>query len=1083
VSLEADWNEQAEIAAETLREETLDIVGPSGTPDDGYRIGFPASPPVPADFDFTVGAGTMYVGGVRVSLGAGITYRNQPDLLDPPAPIPPARELVTLELQEQEVSAVEDRALKDIALGGPDTAQRLRIFQRIVRRPTGARDCAGAVEEAAKQWLAQGLTFGPTDLRLRSSARLRVGFSDTVPAPTPCDPAAVGGYLGAENQLIRVQVSAPNRVLWGFDNASFLYRVDVQAVDAAAGTSRLRLHARPPDAFHQPRSGQTVEVLRAAARLPNGAYAAAPTGIVAGVSAAYDPDAQTVLLGTALPATHQTPENGPPVFLRVWEQELTFTAGTALTLGDTGVQVTLTSNAAGAPFVVGDYWLVAVRPSTPRTVYPERYLDAPQPPDGPRRWACPLGVIGWTGSERAATGTLLADCRNPFDNLVELTRRRTGGGCCTIVVGPDEVQAAGGLQAVVDALRQRGPATVCLRPGAYRLARPLRLSRAHAGLTIEGCPAAGAVLEAAKGTENAFLDGLVVLDRAEDVSLRALRFVLPQTPFLRAGGIFAGIGDEAEATKKILNELFQNLIVSVGVRAVRCDGVVIRDCDFVFPAVSPNLDHWAAGVFLGGDCADLALEGNRFAGTQNVQRLNQRPFVSQFGVLAAPKTIVASTAGDNNRVVNIRREGHFIRASLRSTSLRRNRFTDLGAAVFAYADLGKVEVADNTARGCYGGFWLLNLRSLSSAALFERGGGDNNATDNSLLRGFALVVLQDPLVFVGSTVARGYPLPGGLDDREDYLRDDDGDDNRDRPEEDRDGGGGGGGGRPDRGERETPGPIRRIGRELDDRAVVLPRVVEIDRNDARLDLSRGPATEAAPEAPPPGRRSRRGRAGEGTAPPVGPADSQFTAAPGVLAPGQGLELFAGLHQGLARLEQAALAKDQTPGGLALALHATGNDVDSVFVAPPRAEQRQPAFSSSALLVWDDPRDTGSTSVISANKLRGRNRPSVPVALLLLVDRCSVAGNLILSEETPPREAPVFVPAFTLVNVRFSLALVPNPGIAAAPPVTGGPPPAPPVPVAITGNVFLGSSVLPPRPPTTPPTPPPLDTWDFLNTEL
>jgi hypothetical protein len=203
----------------------------------------------------------------------------------------------------------------------------------------------------------------------------------------------------------------------------------------------------------------------------------------------------------------------------------------------------------------------------------------------------------------------------------------------------------------------------------------------------------------------------------------------------------------------------------------------------------------------------------------------------------------------------------------------------------------------------------------------------------------------------------------------------------------------------------------------------------------------------------------------------------------VLAPGQGLELFAGLHQGLARLEQAALAKDQTPGGLALALHATGNDVDSVFVAPPRTDQRQPAFSSSALLVWDDPRDTGSTSVISANKLRGRNRPSVPVALLLLVDRCSVAGNLILSEETPPREAPVFVPAFTLVNVRFSLALVPNPGIAAAPPVTGGPPPAPPVPVAITGNVFLGSSVLPPRPPTTPPTPPPLDTWDFLNTEL
>ena len=44
-------------------------------------------------------------------------------------------ELVYLMAAEQEVSAVEDPALADVALGGPDTMQRRRILQRFVRQP------------------------------------------------------------------------------------------------------------------------------------------------------------------------------------------------------------------------------------------------------------------------------------------------------------------------------------------------------------------------------------------------------------------------------------------------------------------------------------------------------------------------------------------------------------------------------------------------------------------------------------------------------------------------------------------------------------------------------------------------------------------------------------------------------------------------------------------------------------------------------------------------------------------------------------------------------------------------------------
>jgi len=94
---------------------------------------------------------------------------------------------------------------------------------------------------------------------------------------------------------------------------------------------------------------------------------------------------------------------------------LTFTRGQAVTPGDTGMAVTL-ETPGKSPFHVSDYWMFAVRPSTPREVYPERYLQAFQPPEGPREWLCPLGIIEWT----ASGGKVLFDCRNQFEDLVTL---------------------------------------------------------------------------------------------------------------------------------------------------------------------------------------------------------------------------------------------------------------------------------------------------------------------------------------------------------------------------------------------------------------------------------------------------------------------------------------------------------------------------------------------------------------------------------------------------------------------------------------------------------------------------------------
>src|SRR5437588_8487346 len=89
VTVEADWNEEWQILNEEIRKDVLDIVGPCGTPDDGYDVvaaeelsspPYPfvlSSPPYP--YDFSVTKGTMYVGGLRAYLPQAVLYSEQSD--------------------------------------------------------------------------------------------------------------------------------------------------------------------------------------------------------------------------------------------------------------------------------------------------------------------------------------------------------------------------------------------------------------------------------------------------------------------------------------------------------------------------------------------------------------------------------------------------------------------------------------------------------------------------------------------------------------------------------------------------------------------------------------------------------------------------------------------------------------------------------------------------------------------------------------------------------------------------------------------------------------------------------------------
>jgi hypothetical protein len=365
VTVEADWNEATAIDLERDRQLTIDFVGPVGTPSTpspGYvvtAIPQTGGPTGSTPGDLTIGSGTLYVGGERVDLAAPVTYSTQPEWLDsstsvlwvPPGPqAGGVTELVYLLASEQEISAVEDPSLADVALGGPDTMQRLRIVQRFVRQTVTPR-LAGdglrpliAIEEpvipvharlpirfltqpiwwteliaAAPAGAFSGVTLDSSTMTLVSTAALQVSFQPASGSNGngPAQLDAGTGYLGAENQLIRVMVAsaatgAAPQLVWGFDDASFLYRVQAE-YDSSTNQVTLTLDTPPIDSYHYPVAGQAVELLRDEVWLSGPDYIASANGFVSTVLTGYDATTGTVIVagnavdGSALPDDYLTP--------------------------------------------------------------------------------------------------------------------------------------------------------------------------------------------------------------------------------------------------------------------------------------------------------------------------------------------------------------------------------------------------------------------------------------------------------------------------------------------------------------------------------------------------------------------------------------------------------------------------------------------------------------------------------------------------------------------------------------------------------------------------------------------------------
>ncbi len=472
-----DWNESERIENEERRRSRVDIIGAHGSPDQGFRIEnlqVIAGPVAGTNLiEFDIHPGTYHLGGLRLEMEppdpsdatSRESFRTQRDWLQQAfadAHVPSLAgdeerfDFVYLEAWRQAVNAVEDDELFEKALAGPDTSTRIRTMRRVHIQTDIQRDnCPAAWRRLRTIWENSNIGRINDENELVTDTQLQVGYTVGAASNDLCAPSIAGGYLGAENQAIRVQLVDDTHLIWGFDNASSLYRVKATAADT------IEFMTSPRDQHHWPLAGQVVEILPWSAILPNGEKVASAKGHLSKVASSFDPDNGEITLNTPIPADFgeewQNRSDSSDIaspgeeffYLRVWNRgedltsdaEISFTPGTAVVLGSTGIEVTITGNERRE----NDHWIIAARPETPDQVTPWGLEDGIAP-NGVRRSYAPLAIIHWSVDDAGnVVGQITRDCRNTFRPLTDLET------CCTYTVG-DGINSKGDFNSIEEAV-------------------------------------------------------------------------------------------------------------------------------------------------------------------------------------------------------------------------------------------------------------------------------------------------------------------------------------------------------------------------------------------------------------------------------------------------------------------------------------------------------------------------------------------------------------------------------------------------------------------------------------------------------
>jgi len=536
VDLDADFNELIEIMDRRWRSETIDIIGcctvPNSTPD-----AFLVTPTALGDFD--IGIGRMYVDGIQVEnhgllpdrylrrLGElegtlPVLYSDQPYL---PAPLPPhlaatsgTTDLVYIDVWEREVNVLEDPSIREVALGGPDTTNRIQsVWQVRVLQDVGDHSCGDDIA----RW---DQTVAPSAGRLTTTAVAPPAADD------PCIIAPSGGYRGLENRLYRVEIhsegtiggGAPAKFKWSRNNASV-----ASSVTAIPITTQITVQQIGRDRVLRFEIGNWIEITDDFREFQGLA------GHMAQITA-IDEANRILTFAPAIPGVFNFNPADPSRHTRVtrWDQTQNVDANGLLDVVagpidiEDGIRVTFSLDPAGGNFKIADYWCFAARTADGSV---EILQNAP--PRGILHHFCRLAFIHWGNTVETAT---VIDCRHHWP--------AGDCDCCTVTVG-DGVDSHGqftDIQQAIDALGDRG-GLVCIGRGFYTVRTTLRLDNTKRNVIIRGMGPATRIAFVPREDAGVFIEIIrtdhVSLEDVFVVTSRALALVsIGQSQFCRISG-------------------------------------------------------------------------------------------------------------------------------------------------------------------------------------------------------------------------------------------------------------------------------------------------------------------------------------------------------------------------------------------------------------------------------------------------------------------------------------------------------------------------------------------------------------------
>jgi hypothetical protein len=393
-------------------------------------------------------AGFSFKTPVAPKLRRVYTYMTQPEY-----PVPDSEKLsangsflIYLDVWERLITYVEDDAIREVALLGPDTAARSKVVWQVKAIPGRPSDNGPGNTSTCDNFTPADSAFLAKILGA-NRGRLRARAKQTAASTDPCIIPPDANYRGPENQLYRVEIHRPGAAWdgtangkssaatfkWSRENGAVVF--PILSVASGEGVTTITLETLGRDDRFGLSEGEWVEVQDDTYVLQNRAEKMLQIQ-------AIDRTATTVTL-TGAPGSNVGQDSALHPMLRRWDYQQGDPADGGLQLGsdnaalivesatawlelEDGVQIQFRPPDAGQPatlYHTGDYWLIPARTATADVEWPTEpgkdsqgnaiTLPLAKPPDGVQHHYAPLAVVTLTSGAVALDG----DCRKHFDTI------------------------------------------------------------------------------------------------------------------------------------------------------------------------------------------------------------------------------------------------------------------------------------------------------------------------------------------------------------------------------------------------------------------------------------------------------------------------------------------------------------------------------------------------------------------------------------------------------------------------------------------------------------------------------------------